>query len=88
MRVNIAKSSTKTSVTIVAGTEILETTEVTQRTPRRLKILLPTTFPITISLSRLSDAIIEVASSGRLVPKAMTVRPITDSLTQKLCAIV
>lgn len=50
-------------------------------------ILEPTTFPTAISGFHLRAAIIEVASSGILVPIATTVSPIIACESQKLFAI-
>gem|GEM_PF-3097646 len=62
-----------------SGTTIFVTDHVAPKTSNRLNILLPTTFPIAISEFLLSEAITEVASSGKLVPNAIMVSPITDS---------
>lgn len=56
-------------------------------TKKILKRLLPITFPIAISGFFFSAATIEVASSGREVPPATSVRPMIDSLTPRLRAI-
>ena len=47
-----------------------------------LKMLLPTIFPADISALPFSAENILTTNSGRLVPKATTVRPITTSLTR------
>ncbi|KKO20270.1 MAG: hypothetical protein BROFUL_01015 [Candidatus Brocadia fulgida] len=57
------------------------------RTVRMLKILLPSTFPTLISDSLRMAATREVASSGRDVPTAITVRPMTSSLIPMTLAI-
>ena len=44
-------------------------------TPRVLNRFEPTTLPIAMSCSFLSAPVIDAASSGKLVPIAMTVRP-------------
>lgn len=87
MRRTITDSSTKISTRRNSGTTIFVTTPVAPNTRSILKMLLPTTLPIAISLSFLIEATIAVANSGRLVPKAITVNPITDSDTPKLSAI-
>ena len=46
-------------------------------TPRILKILLPTTFPSEIALLPASDAVMDTAASGALVPIATIVNPTT-----------
>ena len=46
-----------------------------------LKILLPTTFPIAISYSPFLVAVTDVTNSGKLVPRAIIVKPIILSLT-------
>ncbi len=56
---------------------------VTPRIQRILKIFEPTTFPTAISDSFFIDATIEVNNSGKLVPTATTVNPITASLKLK-----
>ena len=53
----------------------------TPSTARILKILLPTILPTAISRSPLMLASTEVANSGRAVPAATMVKPITNSLT-------
>jgi len=45
--------------------------------PNMLNMFDPTTLPIAISASFLKAAIIDVISSGKLVPKATIVTPIT-----------
>ena len=57
------------------------------RTKRILKILLPTMLPTAISALPRSAAFVLVTSSGRLVPNATTVRPITLSLTPMYLAM-
>lgn len=56
------------------------------RIAKILNILLHTTFPIAISLCFLKAATMEVASSGRLVPMATTVNPITASDSHRFFA--
>lgn len=56
-------------------------------TKKILKRLLPITFPMAISGFFFSAATMDVASSGREVPAATSVRPIMDSLTPRLRAI-
>ena len=56
-------------------------------TPRRLKIFDPIMLPMEISISFLNAAIIDVASSGTLVPKAIAEMEITLSLIPRLVAI-
>ena len=58
-----------------------ETVAVTPRIQRMLKIFDPTTLPIAMSDCFRKAATTLVASSGRLVPAATTVRPITASDT-------
>lgn len=55
-------------------------------TKKMLNRLLPITFPIAISGFFFKAATMEVASSGRDVPPATRVSPMTDSLTPRLCA--
>ena len=50
-------------------------------------MLLPTTFPTAMSLCPRMLAMMEVATSGREVPAATTVRPITSSLIPNARAI-
>ena len=52
-----------------------------------LKMLEPTTLPMARSFSPFLDATMEVTSSGRDVPNATTVRPISVSDRPKLAAI-
>ena len=52
-----------------------------------LKMFEPTTFPMAMSFSPLQAATMEIISSGRLVPKAMIVRPIRRSLIPKARAM-
>ena len=56
-------------------------TDATPKINMMLKILLPTTLPIAISVSPLRAATTEVASSGNDVPADTIVSAITDSLT-------
>jgi hypothetical protein len=49
-------------------------------TPRRLKVLLPTTLPTAMSRSPRTAAMTEVATSGSEVPAATMVSPTTTSL--------
>ncbi len=56
-------------------------------TDKRLNKLDPIIFPIEIACSFRKDAITEVASSGRDVPKATIVIPITISLIPRYQAI-
>ena len=80
MSIAIAASGTgMPSPKIIAGTP---------RTRPMLKILLPTIFPTAISVSPLRSATIEVASSGRDVPMATTVSPITRLLTPNAVAML
>jgi hypothetical protein len=51
------------------------------KTPRMLKMLLPTTLPIAMSRSPRMPATSDVASSGSEVPPATMVSPISNSLT-------
>ena len=53
-----------------------------------LSKLLPITFPIARSVLPLNAAIIEVTNSGKDVPVAMIVKPITISFTPKRVASV
>ena len=57
------------------------------RMARTLKMLEPTTFPTAISFSPLRAAVMEVTSSGRLVPTAQIVRPTRVSLMPAFIAI-
>ena len=52
-----------------------------------LMILLPITLPSSISVEPEASELIDTASSGALVPKATTVRPMSVLLTLKLVAI-
>ena len=61
--------------------------DVTPNTHKILKILDPIIFPIDIALCFLYAAIAEVASSGRDVPKATMLIPITTSDIPKYLAI-
>lgn len=54
---------------------------------RMLKMLEPMTFPTAMSFSPLNAATMEVASSGRLVPMATIVSPMTASETWNSLAI-
>jgi len=74
-------------VTTCDDTGISRTSDVIPKTPSILKILDPIKFPTEISVSFLRAAIIDVISSGTLVPKATIVTPITCSLTPKFEAI-
>ena len=56
-------------------------------TKKMLKRLLPITLPIAISGFFFRAATMEVASSGRDVPPATSVSPMTDSLTPRLRAM-
>lgn len=56
-------------------------------TKKMLNRLLPITFPIAISGFFFKAATMEVASSGRDVPPATRVSPMTDSLTPRLRAM-
>ena len=60
---------------------------VTPRISRILKILEPMILPIAISSSPFNAPAMDVASSGRLVPMAIIVSPITASLIFKCFAI-
>jgi len=64
------------------------TVEVVPRTRKILKMLDPTTFPTARSTSFLVAAMIEVTSSGREVPIAITVAEIKNSLMFSCIAIV
>ncbi len=75
------------SVIIVPSTGIEDITDVVESTNSMLNILEPTTFQTTISTCFFIEAMIAVASSGKLVPKAITVKPINDSGTQNWDAI-
>ena len=55
-------------------------------TNSRLKIQLPTTLPTARSALPRSAAVTEVTSSGREVPSATMVRPMTRSLMLKILA--
>ena len=70
-----ARSNGKTS----CGTGPPESTNTraVEGTTRRLNAFLPTTFPRAIAESPFKLKIDETASSGALVPKATTVKPIT-----------
>ena len=59
----------------------------TPSTKRILKILEPMTLPSAISTSSFLEATMEVTSSGRLVPMAMIVSPISVWLSPRLDAI-
>ena len=64
---------------------------ITLDTPRITKIFIihdPTTLPRAISLFPFRAAIMEVASSGALVPTAIIVKPISVSESPKLVATV
>ncbi len=64
---------------------------ITLDTPRITKIFIihdPTTLPRAISLFPFRAAIMEVASSGALVPTAIIVKPISVSERLKLVAIL
>lgn len=56
-------------------------------TKNTLNRLLPTTLPMAISGFFFKAATMDVASSGRDVPPATSVSPITDSLTPRLRAM-
>lgn len=56
-------------------------------TKKILNKLLPITFPMAISGFFFKDATTDVANSGKDVPPATSVRPITDSETPKFFAI-
>ena len=73
-----------TEFNVIAIGLIITTTESTRRI---LAILDPTTFPITIEPSPLVLAIRLTTSSGRLVPNAITVKPITNGEILRLRAI-
>ncbi len=60
----------------------------TARTTRKLKILDPMMAPIAISLCPRNALTTEAASSGRLVPIATIVRPMINSDTPRLVAIL
>ena len=57
------------------------------RTKKMLKRFEPTTLPMAICGFFFSAATAEVASSGREVPPATSVRPMVDSLTPRLRAM-
>jgi hypothetical protein len=59
---------------------------ITDRTNRILAMLEPTTLPITIAPSPLLLAIRLTTNSGRLVPNAITVNPITNGEILRLRA--
>ena len=61
---------------------------VNPKIPKILKILLPTIFPIMTSFCFLIDAKMAVVSSGKEVPTATTVKPITASEILKDLAMV
>ena len=63
------------------------TMAVVPRMPKILKMFEPIIFPIEISVSCFRAAIIEVANSGKLVPRAINDIEITLSLTPKFKAI-
>jgi len=91
---NITKNNTNvTNIDIITSIfeELLngngETVAVNQRIQNILKILLQTTFHIAISVCFLSAATTLVASSGKLVHTATTVKPITASLRPNHFAI-
>ena len=58
------------------------------RTAKIFSRLEPTTLPSAISYFLLKMQLIDVASSGRLVPHAITVRPTITSDTPKYSAIL
>ena len=64
---------------ITGGTSIGATSAVVPRMPRMLKMLLPTMLPTAMSRWPLIAAMTLVATSGREVPAAMMVRPMTSS---------
>lgn len=65
-----------------SGAKIAETPSIAQM----LKILLPKMLPTAISFSFFSDAMTEVATSGKLVPAATIVKLMTSSSTPKSLA--
>jgi len=75
--VAITGTSTRTSWRSTVSGAI---TAASPRITNTLKILLPTTLPTTIPGSARAAAMIPVTSSGALVPKETTVRPITNGL--------
>lgn len=90
MKLSKAKAiMTSTSMRIDAkgssrGKSKLETPKI----PSMLKIFEPIKLPNSMSVCRLKTAMSELASSGRLVPTAMRVKPITLSGTPKARASV
>ena len=67
------------SILLLACNGIGAINQVIPRIPNMLNTLLPTMFPMAISFCFLRAATTEVASSGRLVPTATIVSPITAS---------
>ena len=74
-------SRTAKSVHWMPCTDRGVTVEHTPNIQKMLKRLLPTTFPIAMSLLPLRAATTLVANSGSDVPPATNVRPMTASLT-------
>ncbi len=60
--------------------------ELQPNTQKILKIFDPTTFPIEISDLFLREATAQVANSGKEVPSATIVNPMSDSLMPKVLA--
>jgi len=79
--------ATEISIIRLPSTGISAMRPVTPRTSKIFMILLPIIFPNAISDCLLSDAIIEVTSSGALVPNATIVSQITAGETQNDNAI-
>src|SRR6187551_1148975 len=77
---NITGTSKSTSCS-PANSGIGDTNPEIPNTHKILKILLPTTLPTAISRSPLTVATTEVTTSGKEVPAATIVKPITASLT-------
>ena len=71
----------------VACTEMGVITAETPRMSRILNRLEPITLPMAISFCPLRAATIEVTSSGRLVPMATIVRPMSVSLRPNMRAM-
>ena len=57
-------------------------------TANALNVLEPKILPRAIQCFHFKAAFTEIVSSGKLVPKAITKRPITHSLTPKVVAIL
>ena len=76
----------KSCRSISMSTPTGSTTAAMPSTPRILNMLEPITLPIARSSSWRSALVSEAASSGRLVPSAMMVRPMTISETSRLRA--